>query len=55
MALSKQLLDILACPDDKSPVKLNKKGTKQTLVCPKCKRVFPIENDIPIMLPKEGI
>lgn len=54
MPLSKQLLSILACPEDKSPVKYRKTAKKETLVCTKCKRVFQIKDGIPIMLPKES-
>jgi len=53
MPLSKDLLDILACPDDKAAVKYTKSGRKETLTCTKCKRVFQVKNGIPIMLPKE--
>lgn len=52
MPLSKKLLKILACPDDKSPVKYKKTAKNETLTCTKCKRVFKVENGIPIMLPK---
>lgn len=51
--LPKDLLEILACPDDKSPVKeVNVKG-KYSLKCVKCKRVFEVRDGIPIMLPKD--
>lgn len=51
--LPKDLLEILACPDDKSAVKeMNAKG-KYSLQCVKCKRVFEVRDDIPIMLPKD--
>jgi uncharacterized protein YbaR (Trm112 family) len=47
--IPKELLDVLACPEDKSELDY-KKGK---LTCKKCKRVFKIENSIPIMLPKD--
>lgn len=47
--ISKELLDVLACPEDKSEVELK----KNKLVCKKCKRTFKIEDGIPIMLPKD--
>ncbi len=51
--LPKDLLDILACPDDKSQVKeIGFKG-KYSLQCVKCKRVFEVREGIPIMLPKD--
>lgn len=44
--ISKDLLLILACPDCKSDVK----EENNTIICVKCKRIYPIEDDIPIML-----
>ncbi|MBI2309866.1 Trm112 family protein [Candidatus Collierbacteria bacterium] len=53
MSIPKDLLEILACPDDKFPVKeVNLKG-KYWLKCSKCKRVFEVRDGIPIMLPKD--
>ncbi len=52
MPISKELLDILACPLCKEPVRLtpNNSGLK----CEKCHRVYPIQDDIPIMLIDEA-
>jgi uncharacterized protein len=52
MAVSQELLDILVCPLDKTPVKLtpDQKGLK----CPSCRRVYPIREDIPVMLIDEA-
>lgn len=52
MAVSQELLDILICPLDKTPVKLttDQKGLK----CPACRRVYPIREDIPVMLVDEA-
>jgi uncharacterized protein YbaR (Trm112 family) len=52
MPIDPKLLEILACPLCKTPVKLtpNKKGLK----CVKCRRVYPIKDDIPIMLIDEA-
>ena len=52
MAVSKELLDILVCPLDKTPVKLTMDN--QGLKCPACHRVYPIRNDIPVMLIDEA-
>ncbi|HKS80029.1 MAG TPA: Trm112 family protein [Candidatus Acidoferrales bacterium] len=52
MAVSQELLDILVCPLDKTPVKLT--ADKQGLKCPACKRVYPIREDIPVMLVDEA-
>ncbi len=52
MALSQDLLDILACPKCKGPIKLNE--TRDGLVCGTCKLLYPIKDDIPIMLIDEA-
>jgi uncharacterized protein YbaR (Trm112 family) len=54
MPLSQKLLKILACPDCKADVQYKRVGKKETLTCVKCKRVFPVKNGIPIMLPKDN-
>jgi len=51
--LPKDLLEILACPDDKAAVKETKVKGKYALKCAKCQRVFEVKDGIPIMLPKE--
>ncbi len=52
-SLSKDLLEILACPDDKAGVlEVTVKG-KYALKCSKCKRIFEVRDGIPIMLPKD--
>jgi uncharacterized protein YbaR (Trm112 family) len=52
MAVSKELLDILVCPICKTSVKLT--GDQQGLKCGTCQRVYPIRNDIPVMLVDEA-
>jgi len=54
MALSKKLLEILACPDCHGDILYQRKGRKESLKCKKCKRVFEVKKGIPIMLPKEA-
>jgi uncharacterized protein YbaR (Trm112 family) len=54
MPIDVKLLKILACPDDKADVKYKKSGKKESLVCSKCKRIFEIKDNIPIMLPKNA-
>lgn len=46
--ISQDLLDILVCPVCKQPVVLN--PDSQSLKCSVCRRVYPIQDDIPIML-----
>jgi uncharacterized protein YbaR (Trm112 family) len=43
---------ILACPACKTPVRLTADG--QGLKCLDCKRVYPIQDDIPVMLVEEA-
>ncbi len=52
MALHPELLEILACPVCKTPVKLVNEGA--ALKCGACYRVYPIREDIPIMLVDEA-
>jgi uncharacterized protein YbaR (Trm112 family) len=52
MAISKDLLDILVCPLCKAPVEL--KQDENGLKCVQCKRVYPIRDDIPVMLVDEA-
>jgi len=52
MAISKELLDILACPKCKGDITLNEAGN--ALICDKCKLLYEIKDDIPIMLIDEA-
>lgn len=52
MTISQELLDILVCPVCKSPVKMLADGAG--LKCQQCRRVYPIRDDIPVMLPEEA-
>jgi uncharacterized protein YbaR (Trm112 family) len=52
MAIDKELLEILACPKCKGDIHLNEKG--DGLVCDACRLMYPIRNDIPIMLIDEA-
>lgn len=52
MAISKELLEILACPLCKEEVQLTPDGNG--LKCVKCHRVYPIRDDIPVMLIDEA-
>ena len=49
--ISEQLLEILACPLGKAPVKLE----GEYLVCTKCGGKYPIKDDIPVMLIDEMV
>jgi len=52
MAISKDLLDILACPKCKGSVHINEDQTG--LICEQCRLVYEIREDIPIMLIDEA-
>lgn len=52
MAVSKDLLDILVCPICKTPVEL--KQDEKGLRCPQCRLVYPIRDDVPVMLVDEA-
>jgi uncharacterized protein YbaR (Trm112 family) len=52
MPVDPELLEILACPHCKTKVDLVKNGS--ALKCGQCKRVFPIKDDIPVMLLDEA-
>ncbi len=52
MAINQELLDILACPACKAEVKLT--SDDQGLKCVSCHRVYPIRDDIPVMLVDEA-
>jgi uncharacterized protein YbaR (Trm112 family) len=52
MALDPQLLEILACPDDKGPLLYFE--DEDALYNPRLKRRYSIKDDIPIMLVDEA-
>ena len=52
MAIDAQLLEILACPKCKSDIKLT--ADENGLKCVQCHRVYPIKDDIPVMLIDEA-
>ena len=52
MPIPKELLDILVCPVCKAPVILLPDGSG--LKCSMCRRVYPVRDDIPVMLPEEA-
>jgi uncharacterized protein len=52
MPISKELLDILACPQCKGEIRLNEAG--DGLICDACKLLYEIRDDIPVMLIEEA-
>jgi len=53
MAIDQKLLEILACPKCKGDLELTEE--KDGLICHSCKLLYPIKDDIPIMLIDEAI
>ncbi len=52
MAISNELLEILVCPVCKARVRLT--ADQRGLKCPTCHRVYPVRDDIPVMLADEA-
>jgi len=52
MAISQDLLEILVCPLCKAALELKSDGSG--LKCVQCKRVYPVRDDIPVMLVDEA-
>ncbi len=53
MALNQELLAILACPMCKSELEMQ--GNEEGLACSTCKVVYPIREEIPVMLADEAV
>jgi len=52
MALSKEILELLVCPICKTRVQPVADGSG--LKCVSCHRVYPVRDEIPVMLPEEA-
>jgi len=52
MGISKELLEILDCPKCKGEVHLN--PTEDGLICDRCRLLYEIREEIPIMLIDEA-
>ncbi|HEY2460880.1 MAG TPA: Trm112 family protein [Candidatus Acidoferrum sp.] len=52
MSIPQELLDILVCPLCKTPV--TPTPDSHGLKCSSCDRIYPIKDDIPVMLPEEA-
>ena len=53
MKISDDLLDILACPKCKGPVRVDEEN--EQLVCDACALGYPVRDDIPVMLIDEAV
>ena len=54
MTLSAELLEILVCPKCKSKVELKKDESGLKCTNPDCALVYPIRDEIPVMLIEEA-
>jgi len=53
MPVAPELLEILACPKCRGELSLT--GEADGLLCAACAKVYPIREDIPIMLVEEAV
>lgn len=53
MSVDKELLEILACPKCKGAIALNER--QDGLTCERCRLLYPIKDDIPVMLIDEAM
>ncbi len=51
--VAKELLDILVCPECKQP--LTYRLEPESLKCPRCHRVYPVRDGIPVLLIDEAV
>ena len=52
MQLDPALLEILACPDCRSPLRADEEASE--LVCTGCGLAYPVRDDIPVLLVDEA-
>jgi len=52
MIFDRSLLDILACPDCRSPLRVDEQA--EELVCTRCGLAYPVRDDIPVLLVDEA-
>jgi uncharacterized protein YbaR (Trm112 family) len=52
--ISQGLLDILVCPVCKKPLQLRNEA-EESLKCTECRRVYPVRDNIPIMLVDQAV
>ena len=50
--IPQDLLDMLVCPACKKPLTVKENG--ESLKCGECRRVYPVRDDIPILLIDEA-
>lgn len=55
MPIDKEFLEILACPVCRGELEYREMEGLEQLKCAGCKRVYPIEDGIPQLLPDSGV
>ena len=55
MNMNKELLEILACPRCHGTLEALRNNDGEGLSCPACAVVYPIRDDIPVMLVEEAV
>jgi uncharacterized protein YbaR (Trm112 family) len=56
MPLDPDLLELLACPsDDHAPLREERSGAGDVLVCTACESRFPIRDGIPVLLADDAV
>ena len=53
MAIIEDMLEVLACPKCKGPLQLT--AAHDGLTCGNCRLLYPIKDDIPVMLIDEAL
>lgn len=53
MPIKKELLEILACPACRGKVIYD--DDRDTINCLECRRVYPVRDEIPVMLVEEAV
>jgi uncharacterized protein YbaR (Trm112 family) len=51
--ISQDLLNILVCPACKKPLLLKENG--ESLKCTECRRVYPVRDNIPVLLIDQAV
>lgn len=50
--MDEKLIKVLSCPVCRSEIKYN--SEKNEIICPECKRLYPVKDDVPVMLESEA-
>jgi len=52
MKITEEFVEMMICPACGSKVRLKEDGS--AIKCPSCRRAYPIEDDMPMMLPDKA-